>query len=77
MGREIQLWILQRGLDGALAPTQCLCEEDPSVRKEVSAWGMGQGPRGRRRCGRVLGRAGGSGRTVPGTWSWDPAALPR
>lgn len=37
MGREIQLWILQRGLDGALAPTQCLCEEDPSVRKEVSA----------------------------------------
>lgn len=37
MGREIQLWILRRGLDGALAPTQCLCEEDPSVRKGVSA----------------------------------------
>lgn len=33
MGRGIQLWILQRGLDGALAPTQCLCEEDPSARK--------------------------------------------
>lgn len=33
MGREIQFWILQRGLDGALAPTRCLT----SVRKEVSA----------------------------------------
>lgn len=40
MGRGIQLWTLQRGLDGALATTQCLCEEDPSVRKGVSvgAW---------------------------------------
>lgn len=37
MGRWIQLWILQRDLDGALAPTQCLSEEDPSVRKGVSA----------------------------------------
>lgn len=37
MGRAIQLWILRRGLDGALAPTHCLCEEDPSVRKGVNA----------------------------------------
>lgn len=77
MGREIQLWILQRGLDGALAPTQCLCEEDPSVRKEVSAGAWARVPKEGGDAGRVLGRAGGSGRTVPGTWSQDPAVLPR
>lgn len=72
MGRGIQLWILQRGLDEALAPTQRLCEEDPSVRKGVSAGAWAGVPA---EGGDAAGFWG--ERAARGALSRDPAALPR
>lgn len=75
MGRGIQLWILQRALDGALAPTQCLCEEDPSVRKMVSAGAWARVPTEGGDAAGFWGEREAQGALC--TWSRDPAALPR
>lgn len=57
MGRGIRLWILQRDLDGALAPNQCLCEEDPSMRKG-SVLGRGLGSPQREEMRQGFGESG-------------------